>query len=73
MKYRGHTIEVDTDFDGVEWVYIYLPDHDDYGTDPIETSSVEQAKAIIDEMIADSREYNSPGSASWCETYGDNR
>lgn len=64
MEYRGHEIAIDKDECGEECVYVYTRD----GGDPIEIiGGVKQAKAVIDQMIADLAEYE----RSNVETLGD--
>jgi hypothetical protein len=58
MEYRGHTIEIDKDEDGAECVYVYLPDADETGTDPIEViGGITEAKSLINSMIRDTAEF----------------
>ena len=57
MKYRGFIIEIDQDFEGAEWVYLYPPGAVDYGMDPIECESVKRAQQIADDMITDIDEH----------------
>lgn len=59
MEYRGHTIEVDKDEDGTELVYVYLPDADETGTDPIEViGGITEAKSLVDTMIRDTADFH---------------
>lgn len=58
MEYRGHTIVVDKDESGAECVYVYLPNADETGSDPIEViGGIAEAKSLINTMIRDLAEF----------------
>ncbi len=56
MRYRGYEIIVDTDFCGEKITYVELPGG------PVDVENIKSAKALIDSMIRDVREFNCDAS-----------
>lgn len=72
MIYRNHQIVTDTE-DGATFTYVYLPNADDYGTDPIEViGGIPEAKALIDNLVSELRAAHGFGHADEFDGYAPN-